>query len=154
MCRPCHADTCLLSDGVVFWLLLFLSVLIPTFSLYTYNDAYVGPLISGTSEPTTHQRCRPHILARGRRREGEQSMHTHSTSTSVGRSSTEEMAKLNSLSLLSWSGKLYIQLYPSNPSTQTCQATMLLLWLDMTAGLTLAHAPAVPTTSSLSLSVF
>ena len=40
MCRPCHADTCLLSDGVVFWLLLFLSVLIPTFSLYPYNVAY------------------------------------------------------------------------------------------------------------------
>ena len=44
---------------------------------------------------------------------------THSTSTSVGRSSTEEMAKLNSLSLLSCSGKLYIQLYPSNPNIQT-----------------------------------
>ena len=53
-------------------------------------------------------------------------MHTHSTSTSVGWSSAEEIAKLNSLSLLSCSEKLYIQLYPSNPSTQTCQAAMLL----------------------------
>ena len=37
-----------------------------------------------------------------------QSAHTHSTSTSVGRSSAEKMAKLNLLSLLSCSGKLYI----------------------------------------------
>ena len=47
-------------------------------------------------------------------------------STSVGRSSAEEMAKLNSLSLLSCSGKLYIQLYPFNHSTQTCWAAILL----------------------------
>ena len=84
-------------------------------------------------------------MARGRRREGEQSAHTHSTSTSVGRSSAEEMTKLNSFSLLSCSGKLYKQLYSSNPSAQTCQADMLLQWLDVTAGLTLAPAPAVAT---------
>ena len=42
------------------------------------------------------------------------------------------------LFLLSCSGKLYIQLYPSSPST----AVMLLQWLDNTAGLTLAPAPA------------
>ena len=50
------------------------------------------------------------------------------------------------LLLLSCSGKLYIQLYPSNLSTQTCQTAMLLQRLDVTAGrLTLAHAPAVAT---------
>ena len=78
------------------------------------------PGISRTGEPTVYRRCRPYTMARGRRREGEQSARTHSISTSVGRSSAEDMAKLNSLSLLSCSGKLYIQLYPSNPSTQTC----------------------------------
>ena len=51
---------------------------------------------------------------------------THSINTNVGQSSVEEMAKLNSLSLLGCGGKLYIQLYLSNPSTQTCQAAMLL----------------------------
>ena len=56
----------------------------------------------------------------------ENKAHTHSTSTSVGRSSAEKMAKLNSLYLLSCSEKLYIQLYISNPSTQTCHAVMLL----------------------------
>ena len=84
------------------------------------------PLDLSTGEPTVHRRCRPHTMARGRRRKREQSAHTHNTSTSVGRSSAEEMAKLNSLSLLSCSGKLYIQLYPFNSSTQTCQAAMLL----------------------------
>jgi len=112
----------------------------------------VGPWIVGTGEPTAHRRCRPVTMARGRRREGEQSAHIHSTSTSVGRSSTEEMAKLNSLSLLSCSGKLYIQLYTSNPSTQICQTVMLLQWLDVIAGLTLAHAPAMATVRQGSLS--
>ena len=101
------------------------------------------PLISSIGEPTTYQCCRSHTMARDWRREGEQNARTHSTSISVGRSSAEEMAKLNSLSLLSYSGKLYIQLYPSNPSTQICQAVMLLQWLDVTAGLTLAPVPAV-----------
>ena len=45
------------------------------------------------------------------------------------------------LSLLSCSGKLYIQLYPSSPST----AVVLLQLLDVTAGLTLAPDPAVAT---------
>ena len=73
---------------------------------YNWKLTLLAPWISGTDEPTTHQRCRPHTMARGRRREGEQSMHTHNTSTSVGRSSVEEMVKLNSLTLLSCSGKL------------------------------------------------
>ena len=47
---------------------------------------------------------------------------THSTSTSVDRSSAEKMAKLNSFSLLSCSGKLYIQLYPSNPTVTRCDS--------------------------------
>ena len=42
------------------------------------------------------------------------------------------------LSLLSCSGKLYIQLYPSSPST----AHMLQQKLDNTTGLTSAHVPA------------
>ena len=62
------------------------------------------------------------------------------------------MVKLNSLSLLSCSGKLYIQLYPFNSSTQTCQAAMLLECLDVTVGLTLASAPAVATVRQGSLS--
>ena len=37
----------------------------------------------------------------------ENKTHTHSTSTSVDRSSVEEMAKLNSFSLLSYSNKLW-----------------------------------------------
>ena len=97
-----------------------------------------------------HCRCRPHTMARGRRREREQS--THSTSISVGRNSAEEMAKLNSLTLLSCSGKLYIQLYPSNSSAQTCQAAILLQWLDVTAGLTLTSVSAVATVRQVSLS--
>jgi len=59
-------------------------------------------------------------------RENRACTHTHNTSTSVGRSSAGEMVKLNSLTFLSCSGKLYIQLYPSNPNTQTWQVAMLL----------------------------
>ena len=82
----------------------------------------VGPEISGTDEPTAHRRCRPHTLRLEVEKRRENRVHTHST----GRSSVEEMTKLNSLTLLNCSGKLYIQLYPSNPNTQTCQAIMLL----------------------------
>ena len=112
--------------------------------------AYVGPqdhrlrwVHHSPLLPTTTNVVQPHTMVRGRRREGEQS-----TSTSVGRSSIEEMAKLNSLSLLSSRGKLYIQLYPSSPST----AAMLLQWLDKTAGLTLAPALAVATVRQVSRS--
>ena len=92
----------------------------------------LAPEISGTGESTTHHRCRPRIVVADRTlwlevEEGRDNRaHTHNTITSVGRSSAEEMAKLNSLTLLSCSRKLYIQLYPSNPSAQTCQAVMLL----------------------------
>jgi hypothetical protein len=58
------------------------------------------------------------------------------------------MAKLNLLSLLSCSGKLYIQLYPSSLST----AVMLLQRLDVTAGLTLTPAPTVATVWQMSRS--
>ena len=62
------------------------------------------------------------------------------------------MVKLNSLTLLSCIGNLYIQLYPSNPSTQTCQSVMLLQSLDVTADLALTSAPAVATVRQVSLS--
>ena len=52
------------------------------------------------------------------------------------------------LSLLSYSDKLYIQLYPSSPST----AVVLQQLLDVTAGLPLAHAPTVATVRQVSLS--
>ena len=70
-------------------------------------------------------------MARGRRREGEQSIHTQQRHQRwpelyIGDGKSE-------LSLLSYSGKLYIQLYPSSPST----AAVLLQLLDVTAGLTL-----------------
>ena len=58
------------------------------------------------------------------------------------------MINLNSLFLISCSGKLFIQLYPSSPST----AAMLLQLLDMTAGLTLAPAPTVATVRQVSRS--
>ena len=80
-----------------------------------FAGKFCWPCIYGTGESTAHQCWRPHTMARGKRREGEQS--THTASTSIGRNSTEEIVKLNSLSLLSCSGKLYIQLYPSSPST-------------------------------------
>ena len=35
----------------------------------------VGSWIFHTGEPTVHRCCRPHTMARGRRREGEQSIH-------------------------------------------------------------------------------
>ena len=87
---------------------------------------------TGSSASTTHHSCRPrqtlsdHTLWLKVEEGRENRVYTHSRSTSVGRSSAEEMTKLNSLCLLSCSGKLYIQLYPYNPNTQTCQAIMLL----------------------------
>jgi len=57
--------------------------------------------------------------------EGEQSAHTHHKYQRWPELCRED-GKLNSLSLLSCSDKLYIQLYSSNPSVQTCQAVMLL----------------------------
>ena len=84
-----------------------------------YAGAYLAYPVPPPLLPTTY------TTARGRR-ERKNRAHIHSTSTSIGRSSIEEMAKLNSLTLLSYSGKLYIQFYPSNPSVQTCQVVMLL----------------------------
>ena len=52
----------------------------------------------------------------------------------------------NGKSELSLLGKLFIQLYPSSPST----AAMILQLLDETAGLTLAPAPAVATVRQVS----
>ena len=73
--------------------------------------------------------------------------YTHSRDTSVGRSSVIGDGK-SELSLVSCSGKLYIQLYPSSPST----VVMLLQLLDVTAGLTLAPAPVVATVRQVSRS--
>ena len=96
--------------------------------------------------PTTTNVVRPHTMARGRRSEGEQSIHTQQRhqrwpELCIGDGKSE-------LSLLGCSGKLYIQLYPSSPST----AAILLQWLDMTAGLTLAPAPVVATVRQVSRS--
>ena len=77
-----------------------------------------GPEIFHTGEPIAHWRSSSLWLEVEEERENR--AHTHSTSTSIGRSSADKMAKLNSLTSLSCSGKLYIQLYLSNPSTQTC----------------------------------
>ena len=87
---------------------------------------------------------RPHTMAKGRRREGEQSIQRHQCwpEPCIGDVKSK-------LSLLCYSGKLYIQLYPSSPST----ATMLLQLLDMTAGLTLAPAPAIAIVWQVSRSV-
>jgi hypothetical protein len=77
---------------------------VDTYYIYERN---IGHEISPMGEPIVHRRCRPHTMAGGRR-ERENRAHTYSTSTSVGRSPAKEMTKLNSLTLLSCSGKLYI----------------------------------------------
>ena len=58
---------------------------------------FVGHEISGTSESTVHHHCQPYTLQLEVEEGRENRAHTHSTSTSVGRSSAEEIAKLNSL---------------------------------------------------------
>ena len=89
--------------------------------------------------PTTNCRCRPHTMWLEIEEEREnraytQQIHQPWPELCIGDGKSE-------LSLLSCSGKLYIQLYPSSPSI----AAMLLQLLDVTAGLTLAPAPAAAT---------
>ena len=89
------------------------------------KEAMLGHRITGSGESTTHQSCRaqptttdvvrPYSMAGGRRREGEQSIHTQYKHQRwpepyIGDGKSE-------LTLLSCSGKLYIQLYSSNSST-------------------------------------
>ena len=57
------------------------------------REGRVGPGISRTGEPTGHRRSRSLWLEVEEGRENR--AHTHNTSTSVGRSSAEEIAKLN-----------------------------------------------------------
>ena len=101
--------------------------LLATYGHLLSDKVLLAHRISDTGESTTHQRYRPRLSLSDHTlwlevEEGRKNIaHTHGTSNSVGRSSAE-MAKLNSLSLLSYSGKLYIHLYLSSPST----AAMLL----------------------------
>ena len=69
-------------------------------SIFFFYNETVGPEICGTGEPTAHRRCRPHTLRQKVEEGRENRAHTHGTSTSVGRSSPEEMAKLNSLNFI------------------------------------------------------
>ena len=87
--------------------------------------AVLAHTITGSGESTTHQSCRlrlsttetvrPHTLWLEVEEEGEQSIHTQYKhqrwpEPCIGDGKPE-------LSLLSCSGKLYIQVYPSSPST-------------------------------------